>query len=566
MRIPKQLILLAILLIGTSSKVNALTYYVSFTSGNDNNSGTITSLPWKTINRVNIATFNPGDSILFKRNETWRGQLVPSSGTSSGDIYYGAYFSGNKPIILGSMDYNNNTDWIDQGANIWKCNTVFTTDIGNIIFDNATSVGIKKWSFIGLQNQDDFWYNLMTGELEIYSTSNPAIVHSEIELALRKNIINQENKGFITYENLSLKYGGAHGIGGGNTTHITVTSCEISYIGGGDLNMDGTIRFGNGIEFWGNASNHIVERCKIGEIYDTGLTNQNHTSTVTQRNIKYRNNILWNCGLSSFEYWNRPSSSTTAEIYFENNTCLYAGSGWGAQRPDYHGIHVLIDNNTAQTDTIYIRNNIFHIAQRSTYAVEDNINGFIKLNYNLINQARASDTLFVSFPSILVYTFGSFVTYSSSTGKDVNSLTGIPQFVNQTGLDFKLTNLSPCIDNGTNVDIADDFDGNPRPLLGGYDIGAYEYNNSLSIQYKDQETLLSVFPNPAFEYFKVSYGDNIGTLSELYLFNSLGQIVHTVKNFNSKDKIDISDLPYGFYSVVIKLEMGKILTSKLQIF
>lgn len=302
--------------------------------------------------------FSPGDSILFKRNEIWRGQLLPQSGNLSNSIYYGAYSNGTNPTILGSLNFSNVSDWTNNGGNIWKCNTTFSTDIGNILFDNATSIGVKKWNLIDLQIQDDFWFDLTTNELSLYSTSNPASIYSEVELALRKDIINQQNKGYIIYENLSVKYGAAHGFGGGNTTNITIKACKISYIGGGDLNMNGTIRYGNGVEFWGNASNNTVEKCKIWEIYDTGLTNQNHTSTAMQQNIKYQNNIIWNCGLSSFEYWNRPSTSITSNIYFENNTCINAGYGWGVQRPDYHGIHILFDNNTAQTDTIYIKNNI----------------------------------------------------------------------------------------------------------------------------------------------------------------------------------------------------------------
>jgi hypothetical protein len=561
----KHLTLLAILLTVTATATHASTYYVSSISGNDNNTGTTTSLPWQTINRVNNAVLSAGDSVLFKSSETWRGQLVPKSGTASEAIYYGAYSSGINPILLGSVEKNDTSDWIDQGANIWKCAATFSTDIGNVIFDNAAAVGVKKWTAVELQNQDDYWYDLITGEVEIYSTSNPAGIHAEIELALREHIIDQKNTGFVTYENLNLKYGGAHAFGGGNTTNITIRRCEISYIGGGDLNMDGTIRFGNGVEFWGNASNNSVEKCKIWEIYDTGVSNQNHTSTVTQQNIRYSNNLIWNCGLASFEYWNRPATSTTADIYFENNTCLYAGGGWGTQRPDFHGIHVLIDNNTAQTDTIYIRNNIFHNAQRSIYALEDNINGFLKLNYNLINQSAAADTLFVSFPSGVIHTFGAFATYSSSTGKDINSFTSAPEFVNQAALDFDLTNLSPCINNGTTVNVADDFNGIPRPHLGGYDIGAHEYNGAMNIPSKEETALLKIYPNPAAEQFRVRYSDNSGTLATLYIYNSVGQLVHAVERCNSSDEVDVNHLPTGLYSVVITLGADQQMTGKIEI-
>jgi hypothetical protein len=57
------------------------TYYVDATNGNDANTGLSEATPWKSIAKVNASTFNPGDQILFKREEIWREQLiVPSTG------------------------------------------------------------------------------------------------------------------------------------------------------------------------------------------------------------------------------------------------------------------------------------------------------------------------------------------------------------------------------------------------------------------------------------------------------------------------------------------------------
>jgi len=561
----KLILITLISLIALSGK--AETYYISNSLGNDSNSGTITSLPWKTINKVNAFTLSAGDSILFKRNDIWRGQLIPQSGILGANIYYGAYSSGTNPTILGSLNYNNLSDWTNSGGNIWKCNSTFITDIGNIIFDNASSVGFKKWSLTDLQNQDEFWYNLSSNELSIYSTLNPTSIHSEIELALRKDIINQQNTSYVTYENISIKYGGAHGFGGGNTSNITIKSCEISYIGGGDLNMDGTIRYGNGVEFWGNASNNIVEKCKVWEIYDTGLTNQNHTTTVTQENIKYQNNVIWNCGLSSFEYWSRPSASTTSKIYFENNTCLNAGYGWGVQRPDYHGIHILFDSNPAQTDTVFIKNNIFYNAKRSIYAVEDNINGFIELDYNVIYQPSNSDTLFVSFPSFTVYEYSDFSIYKTAIQKDLNSLTGNPDFTNIAGNDFSLLSSSIAIDTGINLSILDDFNGNSRLVNGVFDIGAYEYSNPLSINEIGFLNFFRIYPNPSSENFSISFNqDKINNTINLY--NTNGQKIISIKNYYSDHLISIEHLKNGTYLITLNdgsknIYVGKIIVQHL---
>src|SRR4030043_1407025 len=83
------------------------TYYVDATGGSDTNSGTATDQAWKTISKVNSTSFSNSDSILFKKGEVWRDQLIPQSGTGvdaeniltanmSSAITYGAYGSGNK--------------------------------------------------------------------------------------------------------------------------------------------------------------------------------------------------------------------------------------------------------------------------------------------------------------------------------------------------------------------------------------------------------------------------------------------------------------------------------------
>jgi hypothetical protein len=562
-KMTKKKSLFLILLFLMSFASNASTYYVSSLLGDDSNSGLTASLPWKTLDQINSFSFTSGDSILFKSSEEWRGQLIPQSGNSDSNIYYGSYDIGSLPIFLGSLEFNNTSDWINIGGNIWKCETSFDTDVGNIIFNNSSSVGNKKWIFDDLQSQGDFWYDLSTNEVSLYSVSNPTATYFDIELALRKDVVHFQNTNFVTFENLEIKYGGAHGFGGGNTSHISIKSCKICYIGGGDLNMDGSIRYGNGVEFWGNASDNIVEKCKIFEIYDTGLTNQNHTNAVTQHNISYSNNIIWNCGLSSFEFWNRPSTSITSGIYFENNTCLFAGGGWGVQRPDYSGIHVLIDSNPSQTDSIHIKNNIFYNAQRSIYAVEDDINGFINLDYNLLHQPNISDTLLVLFPTFVVYDYGDFNTYTSSTNKDRNSITGDPLFTDLLGLDFTLSNTSICIDAGDVVNVTDDFDDNPRPYNDAFDIGAFEYTAPLSIVEQDKQPNWIVYPNPAKSYVKIVCSENIRKQVNLLLIDSNGKLVLSKKKYNIGESININHLKSGTYYLISEDTNFEIIMTKV---
>jgi hypothetical protein len=50
-----------------SSPAIAATFYVDATNGKDANNGLSKTKAWKTIAKVNVSRFNPGDHILFKR-------------------------------------------------------------------------------------------------------------------------------------------------------------------------------------------------------------------------------------------------------------------------------------------------------------------------------------------------------------------------------------------------------------------------------------------------------------------------------------------------------------------
>lgn len=91
-------------------------YFVSTAAGNDSNSGLTTASPWKTIDRVNAQTLQPGDQVAFRGGETYPGNLlVSNAGSSSGRIVYCAYGSGRPTISAGSGKaiYGLNTPYVD---------------------------------------------------------------------------------------------------------------------------------------------------------------------------------------------------------------------------------------------------------------------------------------------------------------------------------------------------------------------------------------------------------------------------------------------------------------------
>ena len=212
-----------------------------------------------------------------------------------------------------------------------------SVDVGNIIFDGGDVCGWKKWSIEDLNKPYDYYYDGSAQRVCLYSEAAPAARHRSIELALAGTVVNQGGKHHVIYDGLAVMNGAAHGFGGGNTHDLVIRNCDLGYIGGAHqlTRSDGTpVRYGNAIEFWGAARDHLVEGCRIWEVYDAALTNQGNGPDSKQVNITYRNNFVRNAEYS-FEYWNRPEAAVTENIRFLNNTCVDAGCGWAhAQRPD----------------------------------------------------------------------------------------------------------------------------------------------------------------------------------------------------------------------------------------
>lgn len=95
----------------------ATDYYFS-NSGNDSNSGTTPESPLKSLARASTMRLAPGDRLLFKRGEVFRGTLLMfSSGTVADPITIGSYGDGNDAVIKGSEYINN---WTPVGNGIYR--------------------------------------------------------------------------------------------------------------------------------------------------------------------------------------------------------------------------------------------------------------------------------------------------------------------------------------------------------------------------------------------------------------------------------------------------------------
>ena len=318
-----------------------------------------------------------------------------------------------------------------------------SVDVGNVVFDHGKACGWKKWGVEQLSNPLDYFYDGASWRVFVRSEGNPAERFRSIEMALNRHIVNQGSAHHVLYDGLAVKYGAAHGFGGGDTHHLTLRNCDIAYIGGGHqfTRADGhPVRFGNGIEFWGAATDNLVEGCRLWEIYDAALTNQGRGPTSKEINITYRDNLVRNCEYS-FEYWNNPETAETRNIQFVNNTCVDAGVVWShAQRPDRNGSHLMFYTNTAESSGIVVRHNVFSHATEWGSRFSAGWDPRPEIDGNLWHLPSGHFCYFFREKLPAADAEG----YRKKTGFDAHSVFADPGFVDARAGDYRLRADSPA--------------------------------------------------------------------------------------------------------------------------
>ena len=126
---------------------HAANYYFS-ASGNDSYTNTQaqnTSTPWKSLTKLNsyFSKLNPGDSILFKRGETFAGSItINKSGNAAKSIVLSAYGKGARPIITGLVPA---TNWVNLGGGIYQADCPLASTAVNIVTLNGVPQQIGRY-------------------------------------------------------------------------------------------------------------------------------------------------------------------------------------------------------------------------------------------------------------------------------------------------------------------------------------------------------------------------------------------------------------------------------------
>ena len=394
------------------------TVYYAAADGCDENDGKTPATPWRTLEKVSAAPLAPGDGVLFRRGDLFRGSVQARPG-----VTYGAYGTGEKPRLYG---------WCEDLADpaLWECTDAAhciwryvrrIPDVGVLVFDGGVRHSYKLIpSFIGgrfvcrdesrpfvmaaemKRDLDIYWHyadsfttvpskgqdfpvpDVVNTRGELYlrcDAGNPGAVFASIEAAPRACMFCVGGTENVHIDNLCLKYIGIHAVsaGGPCVKGLCVTNCEIGWVGGCIQHYYGTdpnypqggrgtvTRYGNGVEIYGGCDGYTVTDCYIYQIYDAGITNQNQENisdaSRSMHNVAFTNNLIEYCEMS-IEYYlgaqYKPTEGYMRNVLYEGNIMRFAGMGWGSQRGSSWGAHLKswwMHYNQAYN--FIIRNNIF---------------------------------------------------------------------------------------------------------------------------------------------------------------------------------------------------------------
>jgi hypothetical protein len=418
-------------------------FYFS-SSGNDTlNTGLSVTSPYKTIAKARSLVLQPGDMLLFKRGETFTGQLsIAYNGNAQFPIYIAAYGAGERPLLSGTThciyitEAKANYIYIDglelanasrvavevRGGNI-KVQNCYIRDSYNGGWAGAGIRAVNQYANLLVKNNT--FKNLYGDAVYSQDRYRDIYIHDNyIGTVFDGTADNIQLRNVVGFEVLR-NYMTMQGTNTGKGNFI----CEFSSNG---LIADNICEYGNfGINVGGD--NIMVERNIVryqnSQSWSSGLYVQERAA---HSNCTFRYNLVYNCtnGLYIFEPYNR----TNFKIY--NNT-IYDCFGYGVR--------------SSSPISGEMKNNIIWVSD----AVPVSVNSFIP------NTTWVSDYNNIG-PN-----------YTPSSGRDQNSLFTDPQLV-YPPYDFHPLSTSPVINRGTDLGILLDVEHatvTPPPSIGAYETG-----------------------------------------------------------------------------------------------
>ncbi len=347
----------------------ATTYYVS-NLGSDLNNGTTSATSWQTLAKVNSSTFKAGDQILFQKGNSFYGTLtIKNSGVSGSPIIFGAYGTGENPIITG---FTTIIDWTNEGSGIYS--KVRSSEARtNMVTVNGVQVGMGR--------TPDATYNTYEGHSTTVSITDTGLGDTPnwtgAEAVIKKNqyhldrcLITNHTGDVLTYTSLGSSVVPTNGFGffiQNNLRCVTTTNewfhdysstgkfyiygdpslkavkvATLNYLvynnGFDYITIDGidfTGSINNAINFLTSSNNCVIQNCNISFSGKCGIYLYGANATVYNNIISDTNtSAIYTSGIAETITYNTITNTAivqgqafNSQYDFSTAICVSAGEG-----------------------------------------------------------------------------------------------------------------------------------------------------------------------------------------------------------------------------------------------
>jgi hypothetical protein len=307
-------------------------------------------------------------------------------------------------------------------------------------------------------------------------------------------IHNCAGPGMKAYNSSNVEFGPYNTVYNVHTGMLSQEAISFSDINGFNIHHNHLEYYGKeGIDCKSGARNGDVHHNRIITTSNTSYDNNlgiycDAYSSPNQNNIRIYNNYITGDSGCGIAIGAEKDGGVTQNIFVYNNIIDMLLNLYGISITTYN------DGVTQNIHDIYIYNNTVRTAGGTPMQVQahaGNLTGNIHIKNNIfMTQTGVNLHVFnYPYPSLDIFTLLNNLywktggspsnTWANSThGWGAPYFTQDPLFTGGAGSDyFRLQNVSPARDQGTDVDLTFDYADllRPVPVGGAYDIGAYEY-------------------------------------------------------------------------------------------
>ena len=429
-----------------------MNYYVDYDGVSDANNGLSVSTAWKTTGKVNNSRFLPGDSVLFKRGQVWKDNLiVPSSGNAAAPITFGAYGDGNKPLISGELLPHPERTVAVSGK------SYVTLEDLNIAYNNCTWCGVleaRNSSHLNIRNCD------------IHDAATYFVLYFlETTDSVIENCHIYGNRGADTYGGVVSLANSHRNVIRSSTIHDTAASLAdvVTLSNASDNVVESNTIYGpaeNGV-YVRPGSRNTIRYNYIHHINGIGIQLRDNA----RDNLVYYNILLHNDGPTIQSDGKNGAGASGNKIY--NNVIYNDGNA--------RGIHIIaVPGENYGTE---VKNNIVITENENVLQVDvDSRNSGVAVDYNCYYQRSDGHAPFYGDDDVWT-PYYSLESWRAATGLDTHSIFADPWLTTDPPVDSRSVILragSVCINGGVDVGLTRDFTGNAVPHGSAPEVGAYE--------------------------------------------------------------------------------------------